>query len=167
MGQYFAKLETMSGENFNQKYAKNIFCKIFKKNEANTLLEIDDDYEFYDIEKSYYFLSDGDCFAYVSIPDDATVTILDQSFKTDSIELSMLMPLTKFPKFIDDTYCVHAVKQNGMNLRYINYDHQTYELCKLAVSNCPASLDFVNPDLMSDELEDLSKIYRFLNLYHF
>lgn len=56
---------------------------------------------------------------------------------------------------------INDVKHNGMDLQYITYDEQTYEICKAAILQNQKAYEYINPNLKNFKFWLVSKSYIF------
>lgn len=96
----------------------------------------------------------------VTIPDDATVYIGIDEFKTNKIFLNIRKnvltlnfalikcypELLKYIKQTEKT-CLDAVRQNGLALQYINIDNQTIQICLEAIAQNSHALKHVKNNI--------------------
>ena len=112
----------------------------------------------------------------VKIPSDAKVYVEVDKFKTDKIYLESRVPLSEFKAWENHSFCLCAVKTNGLSLIYIHprfkteelcinaikqnwkafiyvcFESQTEEICALAVQQNSLALEYVHPKFKTDEL---------------
>lgn len=160
---------TLNGEEFNKKFAGTKFYKMMDENQDNSiepgLYESYSDLAVIHFNELKYALLSIHARSIhlkwyireVTIPDDATVVIENQGFRTDNIIFGKLQDLNLFfgsegnDKFtIDD--CFAAVLSNGVKLKFIPEQFRTFDLCSAAVNKSGMALQYVPDKFLTYEI---------------
>ena len=85
----------------------------------------------------------------VEILDDSLIYVENDKFKTDKflIHLSAKCEIQNFPYWNNYDFYKLAVQQNCITLQYVKPELQTEELCMVAVQKYSLALQYVKPEL--------------------
>lgn len=113
---------------------------------------------FTEFDKLFMYVDPKCYICKVTIPDDASVYIEKNKFKTDRIfvDLNNKIKLGDLPHWNDIDFCNNSVKQYGWLLKYVKEEFQTKELCEIAVLHGGNGLEYVCDKFHTEELYKLA-----------
>ena len=87
------------------------------------------------------FLHYGELLVEIEIPIDAKISIhSNKQWKTNKFIATKIYPISQWELWNNPVFCLNAVKQNGLLLRFIT--NQTEEICLAAINKHEFALEF-------------------------
>jgi len=118
---------------------------------------------FYREEQIARWINDGDNLAVVSIPQDAQVCHFTDQSKADKIHIEKIIPLANWDRWNDLEFCLNAVRQNGLALKFVK--EQTPKICLEACKENGNALEYVKeqtPEICLEAVKENGLVLQFV-----